>query len=67
MVNNAHWTVVQGNLDGTVTGPASATNGNVVLFDGNTGKIIKDSTFTIGTSVPSNAVFTDTTYTLTDG
>ena len=33
------------------------------MFDGTTGKVIKDSGFTIGTSVPSNAVFTDTVYT----
>lgn len=41
--NNAHWTVVQTNIDGAVTGPASATSGNIALFDGTTGKIIKDS------------------------
>lgn len=44
-VNNAHWTVVQTNIDGAVTGPASATNGNIALFDGTTGKIIKNSDY----------------------
>lgn len=63
----ADWTVAQGNLDGTVIGPASATAEHIAVFDGNTGKTIKDSTFTIGTSVPSGAVFTDTTYAITDG
>jgi hypothetical protein len=58
--NNAHWTVVQSNIDGVVTGPASSTSGNVVTFNGTTGKLIQDSGFTIGKSVPSNAEFTDT-------
>lgn len=56
------WTIVQSNIDGAVTGPTSSTNGHVAVFDGATGKIIKDSGFTIAKSVPSNAVFTDTTY-----
>lgn len=58
--NNSHWTVVQTNVDGAVTGPASATSGNVAVFNGTTGKVIKDSGFTIAKSVPANAVFTDT-------
>ena len=61
--SNDHWTVVQSNTDGTVTGPASATANNVVLFDGASGKLIKDSGKTLGKSVPSDAVFTDTKYT----
>lgn len=60
--NDAHWTVIQSNIDGAVTGPASAVDAHVATFDGATGKIIKDSGFTIGKSVPSDAVFTDTTY-----
>lgn len=60
--NNAHWTVIEGNIDGAVTGPASAVNARVAVFDGTTGKIIKDSGYTIETSVPSGAKFTDTTY-----
>lgn len=59
-VVNADWTVVQANIDGAVTGPASATAGHIAVFDGATGKVIKDGTYTIATSVPSNAVFTDT-------
>lgn len=43
--NNAHWTVAQTNIDGAVVGPASATNGNIALFDGTTGKIIKNSSY----------------------
>lgn len=56
----AKWDFIQGNQDGVVVGPSSATSGNVVLFDGTTGKLIKDSGKTLGKSVPSDAVFTDT-------
>lgn len=59
----ANWDVIQANIDGAVTGPSSSTNAHVAVFDGSTGKVIKDSGFTIGKSVPSNAVFTDTHYT----
>lgn len=45
---------------GTVTGPATSTANHVATFDGTDGKSIKDSGYTIGKSVPSNAVFTDT-------
>jgi hypothetical protein len=47
-------------LDAKVAGPASAVNNQIAVFDGTTGKIIKDSGFTIETSVPAGAVFTDT-------
>ena len=60
---NSDWTVVQSNINGAVTGPSSSVNSHVAIFDGSTGKVIKDSGFTIGTNVPSNAVFTDTVYT----
>lgn len=55
-----NWDYYPGNTDGAVIGPSSATSGNVVLFDGATGKLIKDSGKTLGKSVPSNAEFTDT-------
>ena len=45
-----------------VTGPGSSTDAHVATFDGTTGKKVKDSGYTIGKSVPSNALFTDTTY-----
>lgn len=60
--NDAHWTVVQANLDGTVTGPASSVDKHVAVFSGASGKEVKDSGFTIGKSVPADAKFTDTTY-----
>lgn len=60
---NSEWTVVQTNIDGAVTGPTSSVNNQVAIFDGVSGKIIKNSGFTLGKSVPSDAVFTDTVYT----
>ena len=65
----ADWTVAQGNLDGVVTGvPAdNALNGKIAVFDGTSGDKIKAGPYTLGKSVPSEAVFTDTTYTITDG
>lgn len=61
--NTPHWTVAQTNIDGAVIGPASAVNNHVAIFNGVNGKVIKDSGFTIGKSVPSDAKFTDTHYT----
>ena len=61
--NDGDWAVIQTNIDGAVTGPESAIDGNIAIFDASTGKVIRDSGFTIETSVPPNAVFTDTTYT----
>ena len=43
-----------------VQGPASSTANHIATYSDATGKIIKDSGFTIGKSVPSDAVFTDT-------
>lgn len=58
--SNADWTVYQANIDGAVTGPASSTDAHVATFNGTTGKVIKDSGYTIASSVPANAKFTDT-------
>lgn len=41
--NNSDWTVVQTNIDGAVVGPTSAEDSHVAVFDGATGKVIKDS------------------------
>ena len=64
--DNADWTIIQTNIDGAVIGPANSTAEHIAVFTGNTGKAIKDSGFTIGKSVPANAVFTDTTYTFSN-
>lgn len=37
------WTIVQSNLDGAVVGPVSAVNNAIALFDGASGKLIKNS------------------------
>ena len=44
-----NWTIGQTNADGMVIGPASAADGNVALFDGPTGRLIKDGG-TLGTA-----------------
>lgn len=59
---DSHWTVIQTNIDGAVVGPSSSVDAHVAVFNGTTGKVIKDSGYTIATSVPSGAKFTDTTY-----
>lgn len=57
--SNADWAVVQKNIDGAVTGPASATALNVAVFADASGKTLKDG----GIAIPADAKFTDTTYT----
>lgn len=39
----ANWTITQANIDGAVVGPAIAVADNVAIFDGTSGKLIKDS------------------------
>lgn len=52
------------NVDGTIgVFTATPTSGQVVVTDGTAGGF-KTTGYTIATSVPNNAVFTDTTYTL---
>lgn len=46
---NADWTVVQTNTDGVVIGPASSVDNYIALFNGATGKLLKQSTSAIGT------------------
>lgn len=45
----ANWNIAEKNLDGAVIGPASVTDGYLVLFDGITGKLIKAGTGAPGT------------------
>ena len=60
-INSSHWVIIQTNITNPVSGPSVATRGNIATF-GESGQEITDSGFTIGTSVPSGAVFTDTHY-----
>jgi hypothetical protein len=60
--NTTYWDVLAekgaaGSGTGDVVGPASAVNDRLVAFDGTTGKLIKDSTFTAA----SFAKYADTT------
>lgn len=45
--SNSDFLVVQANIDGAVTGPDASTDANIVVFDGTTGRKIKDSSVTI--------------------
>ncbi len=45
---DSDWTVAQTNIDGAVTGPASATDNHVALFNGTSGKSIKSSGVVLG-------------------
>ena len=54
-------------ISGKVNGPSTSVNNNIAIFDGTTGKLIKVSGYTIAKSIPSSAVFTDTTYTFANG
>lgn len=40
---DSDWVVLQANIDGAVTGPVSSVDGNIAVFDGANGKVIKDS------------------------
>lgn len=60
--SNKDWVVLQVNIVGAVTGPSSSVANRVAIFDGTSGKQIKDSGYTLGKSVPADALFTDTTY-----
>jgi len=42
----ANWNIIQVNIDGAVTGPASTVGDNLASFNGTTGKIIKNSGIT---------------------
>ena len=47
----ANWNITQNNLDGAVIGPASAVVDDFAMFNGTTGKIIKDSGYSRDTDV----------------
>lgn len=64
--NTPGWDIYQGNVDGVVIGPASSTDAHIAVFDGTSGKEIKDSGYTIAMSIPANAVFTDVSVTSVD-
>jgi hypothetical protein len=58
--NTTYWDVLaekgaSGSGAGDVVGPASAVNDRLVAFDGTTGKLIKDSTYTASSFEPADA------------
>ncbi len=61
--SNSKWIAVQVNITGAVSGPATSVDGSIALFDGATGKLIKDS----GIVLPADPKFTDTTYNAFNG
>ena len=44
---STYWTAVQANVDGVVVGPTSSVTDRIAVFDGTTGKLIKDGGLTI--------------------
>lgn len=48
-----NWNIIQVNIDGAVIGPVSSTDGNIVLFDGTTGKLIKNSIYSTSSFEPT--------------
>lgn len=49
------WNVIQKNITGAVTGPATSTDGNIAVFDQATGKLIKDGGVSIASLQNQNA------------
>lgn len=52
----ADWTVIQTNIDGAVVGPNSALNEDIAIFDGTTGKLIKDSGRKVDTTPTDDSI-----------
>jgi len=54
-----YWNIIEKNIVGAVTGPASSVDSNVAFFDGVTGKVIKDKGLTLsGSNTGDNATNT---------
>lgn len=49
--SDENWTVIQANIDGAVTGPSSSIDGNLAIYSGASGKIIKDSSISASSLV----------------
>lgn len=55
----ANWNISQVNIDGAVIGPASAIDGHVPLFDGTTGKLLKDGLAATAVATASTLILRD--------
>lgn len=64
--SNSDFIVIQANIDGAMTSveTGTVTKDTVPIYSDTTGTHLKSSGFTIGTSVPANAKFTDTVYSI---
>lgn len=51
----SNWNIIQVNIDGAVIGPVSSTDDALAVFDGTTGKLIKNSSY-IPTTVGGNFI-----------
>ena len=58
--SDADWTVVQTNIDGAVTGPASSTSGHIPTFNGTSGKVIQDG-YGVSSSISNDSTTIPTT------
>jgi hypothetical protein len=55
------WTVIQTNIDGAIVGPTSATADAIALFNGTSGKLLKNSGVLLSTLAPlASPAFTGT-------
>ena len=55
----ASWNFIQANIDGAVIGPAESTDGHIVLFDGASGNLVKDSTKSLSDFEPAITPISD--------
>ena len=65
----SYWNAIQKNIEGYIIGPASSTNNTLPVFDGATGKLLKNGIITdngtnigIGTTTPTTKLEVDGTY-----
>lgn len=57
-IQGSKWNIVERNIVGAVTGPATSTDVAIAVFDGTTGKVIKDSTVTVASLQNQNVTHT---------
>jgi hypothetical protein len=63
--SNSHWTVAQTNIDGAIIRDVTTAVGSTTLpVYVNASGVVKPLTYSLNASVPADAKFTDTTYTL---
>ena len=70
----SYWNAIQKNIEGYIIGPASSTNNTLPVFDGTTGKLLKQGIITdngtnigIGTTTPNGTLHVNTVGTPSTG